>query len=92
MTKVRKQYSEEYKASAVKLVVSGERSQAEVARNLGISSSTINKWCRESTEQAQPVSKEESAKIKNLEAEIRRLKLEQEILKKATAFFAKNQL
>ena len=90
MTKTKKQYTAEYKAEAAKLVHSGERTQAEVARNLGISSSTINKWVNENKEQ-QPASKEESAKIKSLEAEIRRLKLEQEILKKATAFFAKNQ-
>ena len=83
-------YSAEYKAEAVKLVQSGERSQAEVCRNLGISSSTISQWCKNSAEPA--ATKEESAKVKALEAEIRRLKLEQEILKKAAAFFAKNQL
>jgi len=91
MTKIRKQYTVEFKEEAVRLVNSGERSQGAVARHLGISSSTINKWMKESKEK-QPVNKEESAKIKSLEAEIRRLKLEQEILKKATAFFAKNQL
>lgn len=85
----KKKYSAEYKAEAVKLVQSGERSQAEVCRNLGISSSTISQWCKNVTEPA--VTKEESAKVKALESEIRRLKLEQEILKKATAFFAKNQ-
>lgn len=87
-----KTYSVEYKREAVKLVVSGERSQAEVARNLGIASSTISQWCKEYAQTEKPVSKEESAKIKSLESEIRRLKLEQEILKKATAFFAKNHI
>jgi len=90
---MRKQYSVEYKEEAVRLVTSGERSQSEVSRNLGISSSTISQWCKEyGNANNQAVTKEESAKIKSLEAEIRRLKLEQDILKKATAFFAKNQL
>ena len=80
----RNKYSAEYKAEAVKLVQSGERKQAEVCRNLGISSSTISQWCKNATEPT--ANKEESAKVKALEAEIRRLKLEQEILKKAAAF------
>jgi transposase len=89
---MRRQYSLEYKQEAVRLVKSGERSQSEVAKNLGLSSSTMSQWCREYGNPDSQVTKEESAKIRSLEAEIRRLKTEQEILKKAAAFFAKNQL
>lgn len=95
--KKRKKYSPEFKAEAAKLVNSGERSQAEAARNLGISTSTINKWCREAqglTAKANTEAPQEdlAAKCKKLESENRRLKLEQEILKKATAFFAKDHM
>lgn len=85
--KKRKEYSAEFKAEAVRLVKSGERSQAEVAKNLGLGSSTISKWCKELE------SKDESdnaAKVRRLEAEVKRLRLEQDILKKAATYFAKN--
>ena len=84
-------YSAEFRAEAVRLVKSGERSQAEVARNLGIGTATISKWCRECV--AAPSSNEsDSAEVKRLKEEIRRLKLEQDILKKAAAYFAKHQM
>lgn len=86
----RRRYSAEFRAEAVRLVASGERSQAEVARNLGIGSATINKWCREADGSvARPP---DSAEVAKLKTEVRRLKLEHEILKKAAAFFAKNQM
>ena len=88
----RKDYSAEFKAEAVRLVNSGERKQSEVCRNLGVGSSTLSKWCREFSEGPVSETKEESAKIKQLEAEVRRLRLEQDILKKAAAYFARNQI
>ena len=93
-SKVRKQYSAEFKAEAVRLVTSGERRQAEVARNLGVGSSTISKWCQEvaSINKAAPSSGADSEELKRLREEVRRLRLEQEILKKAAAYFAKNQM
>ncbi len=91
--KTRKDYSAEFKAEAVRLVTSGERRQVEVSRSLGIASATISKWCREQEAEASgPKITDESAEIKRLEAEVRRLKLEQEILKKAAAYFARNQM
>ena len=92
--KVRKQYSAEFKAEAVRLVTSGERRQAEVARNLGVGSSTISKWCREvaSINEGGASGRADSEELKRLREENRRLKLEQEILKKAAAYFAKNQM
>jgi len=94
----RRQFSAEFKAEAVRLVMSGERGQSAVARNLGIGLSTLHKWCsaarrkENSSSDAAVVGGDKSAEVKRLEAEIRRLKLEQEILKKATAFFAKDHL
>lgn len=89
-SKSKRVFSAEFKAEAVRLVESGERAQAEVARNLGIATSTISKWCRERSSAIEPSSRAESAELKALKAENRRLKLEQEILKKAAAYFAKN--
>lgn len=93
----RRQLSEEFKAEAVRMVLSGERRQSEVSRNLGISTSAINKWCREARglsekQKAVPLPEDLTERCKKLEAENRRLRLEQEILKKATAYFAKDLL
>lgn len=87
----KKEYSKEFKAEAVKLVLAEGRKQAEVARSLGISSGAISKWCLKEQASKQGVGVEESRKIRELESEIRQLKLEREIFKKAAAYFAKNQ-
>ena len=86
-----RQYSAEFRAEAVRLVKSGERSQAEVARHLGIGTATISKWCREPGAAPTP-NKSDSVEVRRLKEEIRRLKLEQDILKKAAAYFAKHQM
>lgn len=92
----RRQFSAEFKAEAVRMVLSGERGQSAVARNLGIGLSTLNKWCAAARGNAstspEASATEKTPEVKRLEAEIRRLKLEREILKKATAFFAKDHL
>jgi transposase len=93
--KVRKEYSAEFKAEAVRLVESGERSQTAVARNLGIAGSTMSTWCKAAQgakDGAVPARKDLVSENRRLEAEVKRLKLEQEILKKAAAYFAKNLL
>ena len=76
------------------MVMSKERGQAAIARNLGIGLSTLHKWLRKARGQASTSAvastTEKTPEVKRLEAEIRRLKLEQEILKKVMAFFAKD--
>jgi len=91
--KTRRVYSQEFIAEAVRLVTSGERKQCQVARNLGVASSTISKWChlsRSNEAISKGTSIGDSERVKFLEAEVKRLKLEQEILKKVAAYFAKN--
>lgn len=89
----RKNYSQEFKAEAVRMITSGERKQSEVSRNLGISSSTISNWVAHAAGGVTNSSvSSESAELKKLRAEIKQLKLEQEILKKAATYFAKNLL
>jgi transposase len=94
-TKKRKAYSKQFKVDAVNLVVEQGRSAAEVSRNLDIGSGTLQRWVRESRdlqENAFPGNgrmSSEQEKIRKLETEVKRLKMEREILKKAAAFFAK---
>lgn len=89
----RKQYSAEFISEAVRLVTSGERSQAEVARSLGIGSATISKWVQVAKGARNPeADRADSAEVRELKAEIKRLKIEQDIFKKAATYFAKNQM
>lgn len=90
----KKEYSAEFKAEAVRIVTSGERRFSEVCRNLGISQSALSKWIRLSKKaemkQGEPDVHELKAENKRLTEEVRKLRLEQELLKKAAAYFAKN--
>ncbi|MBW4465548.1 MAG: transposase [Pegethrix bostrychoides GSE-TBD4-15B] len=90
--RVRKAYSDEFKAEAVRLVRSGDRKFVEVCRSLGIHESTLSKWVNKPNEIQilEPDKKELLAENKRLTEELRKVKLEQEILKKAAAYFAKS--
>jgi transposase-like protein len=96
MPEHRRQFSPQYKAEAVQMVISTGRPVAEVARDLGIHYGTlgnwVNGWRREHPEpDQQSLSPVERARVKELEDEVRRLRMENEFLKKAAAFFARAQ-
>ena len=76
-------YSEELKAEAIRL--------CQIAKSLGIGQTALNRCVRESLQSSAPANKEATEELKALREEVRRLKMEHEILKKAAAFFAKNQ-
>ena len=93
MGKYRK-FSPEYRAEAVKMVIETSRPIAEVARDLGINEGTLGNWVTKYRDE-HPISEEltidERAKLKELEKEVRELRMERDFLKKAVAFFAKEQ-
>ena len=93
MARKRRRYTDEFKAEAVRLVEEEVLSIAQVSRDLDIPSSVLGAWVHKAS-RAQPG--EPTGPGEPLEAEVRRLrrevailKEEREILKKATAFFAK---
>jgi len=94
MTKKRKQYTQEFKQEAVKLVTLHGYSAAQAGRSLGVEGNSVSRWVREHSSQS---SEMQSAKditadhkrIVELEKQVKRLEMEKDILKKATAFFAK---
>ena len=94
MAKKRRQYSREFKVQAVKMLTEQNLSAAEVARDLGINPSVIQHWKKklaEEGDQAFPGNGRLTAdqeRIRALEQEVRKLRMERDILKKATAFFA----
>jgi transposase len=93
MTEHRRKFSPQFRAEAVQMVISTGKPVAEVARDLGIHDGTlgnwVNAWRREHPEPDQPLSPVERARVKELEDENRRLRMENEFLKKAAAFFAR---
>jgi transposase len=91
MPKKRK-YSPEYRAEAVRQVETSDRSLAEVARDLGISMQTLWQWVQREKDGAKKpgeLTATERDELNLLRREVARLREEREILKKATAFFAK---
>ena len=91
----RVKYTKEFKQDAVNLVTEHGYSTIEVGRRLGIHQSNISRWVREYSRDQQAIAeggiprKELEAEIKRLKKENQRLQMEREILKKAAAFFAK---
>lgn len=93
MTK-RKQYTKEFKLDAVSLVTAQGYSRAEAARRLGVNANMLSRWLNEAQSNDQTFRGKgkqtaEQEEIAKLRAEIKRLEMEKEILKKAAVFFAK---
>jgi transposase len=93
MPEQRRRFSVQFKAEAVQMVIETGRPVAEVARGLGINDGTLGSWVnayrRTHPEPDQPLTPVERARVTELEDEIRRLRMENEFLKKAAAFFAR---
>ncbi len=91
-------YSRQFKDEAIKLVTSQGYSQAEASRKLGIPHTTFDKWIKNSgwtKGGATPLSADPQAlqvQVRALLAQVKRLEMEKEILKKATAYFASHSL
>ncbi len=86
-----KQYSKEYKEEAVALVREQGYSVPEAAKSLGIASNILYRWKQhiEEQQQGKALAEDEREELKRLRKEVKNLRMEKEILKKASAFFAK---
>jgi transposase len=82
----RKKYTPAFKAECVRQVAAGAR-QSDVARAQGISPALLGRWQRQALEQAVPSSVERD-EIKRLRAELKRVEMERDILKKVVTIFA----
>jgi transposase len=100
MKTTKRKFTAEFKEEAVRLVVRERLSTPEAARRLEISDKTLANWVRQArhgnalssgggTDRKASSVSELEMEVSKLRAENARLKMEKEILKKATAFFVK---
>lgn len=91
--RVRRQFSEEFKTGAVRLVLDEGRSIGAVARELDLTASSLASWVQHAradrTKGRTGLTTEERQELTRLRKELRIAQEERDILKKATAFFAK---
>jgi transposase len=87
-----KRYTEEFKIEAVKQVTERGRPVAEVASRLGVTTYSLYQWVKRYSQpdEKRKAAVEESAEVRRLKAELKRVTEERDILKKAAAYFAKN--
>ncbi len=90
----RRNFTDEFKAGAVRLVVKEGKSIAEVSRDLDLVPSALGKWVKQAKVdrgEGPPgaLTTEEREELSRLRKQVRKLEIEREILKKAAAFFAK---
>ena len=91
MVRRRPTYSAEFKAEAVRRVRTSEESLLSIAREFGISHGSLKAWVEATRPKPEvPFTDDERSELKRLRKEVRELRMEREILKKATAFFAKH--
>jgi transposase len=88
-----RKFSEEYKTDAVKMVLENGLQTSRVANDLGIGKSTLDKWVKVYRSKTQPAGTNinDKEEIRRLRAENQKLKLERDLLKKATLFFANDR-
>jgi transposase len=93
MPEQRRKFSPQFKAEAVQMVIETGKPVAQVARDLGVNDGTLGNWVaawRDANgEPEHDLSPVERARMKELQEENRRLRMENEFLKKAAAFFAR---
>ena len=91
----RRQFTEEFKAGAVRLVLDEGKSMGAVAHDLDLTESALREWVRRAqadrTKGRTGLTTAEREELTRLRKENRELRTERDILKKAAAFFAKHQ-
>ena len=87
----RRKFTDEFKAETVKLVRESGRTVGSVARELDLTETAVRDWVRkaEASGSSDTLSPDERAELRRLRKENQELRMEKEILRKATVFFAK---
>lgn len=87
----RRKFDDEFKKEAVKLVTEQGYSIAKAAEAVNVSENNLRRWKSELDEEVkgERLCSDERAELTRLRREVKELRMEKEILKKASAFFAK---
>jgi transposase len=94
--RTRRSFTDDFKAGAVRLVLEQGKTVAAAARDLGLTESSLRNWVEQAradrTRGKTGLTIEEREELARLRKEVRELRLERDVLKKAAAFFAKDHL
>ena len=89
MSEIRRQYDEEFKKNAVKLSYASPKPIRDVARDLGIGESRLYAWRKKYTAEGDKTQYATlEAEVKSLRLQLAESRIEVDMLKKATAYFA----
>ena len=92
MARQRRSFTPEYKDQIARMVVEESQAIPSTAREIGVNEQTLRNWVNAYRQahagEERPLSISERARLRELEKEVRELKLEKEFLGKAAAFFA----
>jgi transposase len=92
MSKQRRSFTPEYKEQVARMVVEESRAIPSTAREIGVNEQTLRNWVNDyrasHAGDEPPLTISERARLRELEKEVRELRLEKEFLGKAAAFFA----
>ena len=94
--RTRRSFSDEFKAETVKLVRGSEKSIGAIARELDLTETALRAWVQQAEidagrGRAGALTTDEREELARLRRDVKRLQMERDILKKATAFFVKEQ-
>jgi transposase len=94
MARKYRKFSPEFRDQAVRTVTEGSRSVAQVARELGMNETTLGNWVsqyrKDHAGDEPPLAPNERGRLAEAERELRELRMENEFLKKAAAYFARD--
>jgi transposase len=90
----RRKFTPQFKADAVRLVTTGSKTIAEVTNEFDLTETALREWVRRAEADAGPgeagtLTTAERSELVELRKRVKRVEMERDILKKATAFFAK---
>jgi transposase len=90
----RRSFTPEFKADAVRLVTSGSKTLTEVSKEFDVLDSSLREWVKRAEADngrgsGETLTTSERAELVELRKRLKRAEMERDILKKATAFFAK---
>jgi transposase-like protein len=95
MGQKRRTFSPEFREDAVKMVIDSSRPIAQVARELGIGEATLGNWVnryrRDHADEEPALGVSERSRLREVERQLREVKMENEFLKKAASYFAQDQ-